>query len=68
MFSVPVKADWQAARRNGKTLLTPDSMQFRINSKQGKKIFLECFERKNGCPMTATVDKESDMITRVRGR
>ena len=44
MFSVPVKAEWQAARRNGKTLLTPDSMQFRINSKQEKKIFLKCFE------------------------
>ena len=46
MFSVPVKAEWQAARRNGKTLVTPDSMQFRINSKQGnniKHITFVCF-------------------------
>ena len=57
-MNLPVKANWQKAKRNyGWVLLTPDNFRWNISTREPKKIYLHCEKRKEGCKVTARVDR-----------
>ena len=67
-MSLPVACEWEdAARNGGKILVGPDNFKFAPSYKSKKKWFMHCRNKKNGCNVTLTVDKEKDMIISVRG-
>ena len=67
MTSLPALAVWEDAKRNnGKILVCPDGFKFNIGKKGEKKTFLHCIKKKDGCRVTATVDKIADMLIDIR--
>ena len=67
MTSLPSLAVWEDARRNGgKILVCPDIFKFNIRNKRENKAFLYCVKKKDGCQVTATVDKKTDMSIDIR--
>ena len=66
MAKVPFAAKWIDARRNnGKVLLTPDNFEMNKSASNSKNIYLHCKERKHGCKVTASVDKDSNIVTSI---
>ena len=67
MTSLPLLAVWEDAKRNGgKILVCPDGFKFNIGKKRENKTFLHCVKKKDGCRVTATVYKKTDMLIDIR--
>ena len=52
----------EAKRNNGILLKTPDNFIMNRNTTIGSKQYFKCQEKKNGCPVTATVDLETKTV------
>ena len=54
-------------KKNGvKILVCPDNFMFNIGKKGENKTFLHCVNKKDGCRVTTTVDKKTDMLIDIR--
>jgi hypothetical protein len=67
--SYPVKAVWVDGRSKGSRILVdPYRMKMRRKTDTGKLVFFICSKKTDlDCPVTAVLDKESDMIIKQSG-